>query len=83
MILRLTTGDRIPVDGGIVQGDVWLDKAMLTSEAVPQQRSVGNTVYAGTVIDNSSILFHAAASGSKTILARITKLVRQAQYGDR
>lgn len=79
MRLRLTTGDRVPVDGEIVQGDVWLDEAMLTGEAVPQQRSVGDTVYAGTVVDNGSVLFRAAAIGSKTTLARITKLVRQAQ----
>lgn len=79
MRLRLTTADRVPVDGEIVQGDVWLDEAMLTGEAVPQQRSGGYTVYAGTVIDNGSVLFRAAAIGSKTTLARITKLVPQAQ----
>lgn len=79
MKLRLTTGDHVPVNGEIVQGDLCLDEAMLTGEAVSQQRSVGDTVYAGTVVDNGSVLFRAAAIGSKTTLARITKLVRQAQ----
>ncbi|AYO36610.1 copper-exporting P-type ATPase CopA [Serratia sp. P2ACOL2] len=79
MTLRLTTGDRIPVDGEIIQGEVWLDEAMLTGEAVPQQKSVGDTVHAGTVVDDGSVLFLAGAIGSKTTLARIIKLVRQAQ----
>ncbi|XPP74302.1 copper-exporting P-type ATPase CopA [Serratia liquefaciens] len=79
MTLRLTTGDRIPVDGEIVHGEVWLDEAMLTGEAVPQQKSVGDTVHAGTVVDDGSVLFRAGAIGSKTTLARIIKLVRQAQ----
>ncbi|MDT3251732.1 copper-exporting P-type ATPase CopA [Serratia sp. root2] len=79
MTLRLTTGDRIPVDGEIVQGEVWLDEAMLTGEAVPQQKGIGDTVHAGTVVDDGSVLFRAGAIGSKTTLARIIKLVRQAQ----
>ncbi|WP_410529213.1 copper-exporting P-type ATPase CopA [Serratia sp. AXJ-M] len=79
MTLRLTTGDRIPVDGEIIQGEVWLDEAMLTGEAVPQQKSVGDTVHAGTVVDDGSVLFRAGAIGSKTTLARVIKLVRQAQ----
>ena len=79
MTLRLTTGDRIPVDGEIIQGEIWLDEAMLTGEAVPQQKSVGDTVHAGTVVDDGSVLFRAGAIGSKTTLARIIKLVRQAQ----
>ncbi|PVZ87301.1 Cu+ exporting ATPase [Serratia sp. S1B] len=79
MTLRLTTGDRIPVDGKIIQGEVWIDEAMLTGEAIPQQKGVGDTVHAGTVVDDGSVLFHAEAVGSKTTLARIIKLVRQAQ----
>ncbi|CAI0985525.1 copper-exporting P-type ATPase CopA [Serratia grimesii] len=79
MTLRLTTGDRIPVDGEIIQGEVWLDEAMLTGEAVPQQKSIGDTVHAGTVVDDGTVLFRAGAIGSKTTLARIIKLVRQAQ----
>ncbi|MBP1131479.1 Cu+-exporting ATPase [Serratia sp. PL17] len=79
MTLRLTTGDRVPVDGEIIQGEVWLDEAMLTGEAVPQQKSIGDTVHAGTVVDDGTVLFRAGAIGSKTTLARIIKLVRQAQ----
>ncbi|KSB86175.1 hypothetical protein LFZ31_20810, partial [Salmonella enterica subsp. enterica serovar Newport str. S09097] len=38
MLLRLTTGDRVPVDGEITQGEAWLDEAMLTGEPIPQQK---------------------------------------------
>ncbi|EEP91682.1 Copper-exporting P-type ATPase A [Yersinia kristensenii ATCC 33638] len=41
MTLRLTTGDRVPVDGEIVQGEVWMDEAMLTGEPIPQQKISG------------------------------------------
>lgn len=39
MLLRLTTGDRVPVDGEITQGEAWLDEAMLTGEPIPQQKA--------------------------------------------
>ncbi|OKP04425.1 copper-exporting P-type ATPase CopA [Xenorhabdus eapokensis] len=79
MVLRLTTGDRVPVDGEIIQGTVWLDEAMLTGEPIPQQKTTGDTVHAGTVVQDGTVLFNANAVGSQTTLARIIKLVRQAQ----
>ncbi|PHM47763.1 copper-exporting P-type ATPase CopA [Xenorhabdus miraniensis] len=79
MTLRLVTGDRIPVDGEIIQGTVWLDEAMLTGEPIPQQKSIGDAVHAGTVVQDGTVLFKANAVGSQTTLSRIIKLVRQAQ----
>ncbi|TOM57729.1 hypothetical protein CGH73_26935, partial [Vibrio parahaemolyticus] len=46
MVLRLATGDRVPVDGEIIEGEVWLDEAMLTGEPIPQQKSKGDQVHA-------------------------------------
>ncbi|MEQ4691939.1 copper-exporting P-type ATPase CopA [Providencia manganoxydans] len=79
MVLRLATGDRVPVDGEIIEGEVWLDEAMLTGEPIPQQKSKGDQVHAGTVVQDGTVLFKAAAVGSQTTLARIIHLVRQAQ----
>ena len=79
MTLRLTTGDRVPVDGDITQGDAWLDEAMLTGEPVPQQKSAGDAVHAGTVVTDGSVLFRASRTGSQTTLSRIIRMVRQAQ----
>ncbi|HDR2891326.1 TPA: copper-exporting P-type ATPase CopA [Enterobacter asburiae] len=79
MTLRLTTGDRVPVDGEITQGDAWLDEAMLTGEPIPQQKSLGDAVHAGTVVQDGSVLFRASRTGSHTTLSRIIRMVRQAQ----
>lgn len=79
MTLRLTTGDRVPVDGEIIQGEAWLDEAMLTGEPIPQQKSQGENIHAGTVVQDGSVLFRANAVGSHTTLSRIIKMVRQAQ----
>ncbi len=79
MTLRLTTGDRVPVDGVISQGEAWFDEAMLTGEPVPQQKGDGDTVHGGTVVQDGSVLFTASAVGSQTTLARIIRMVRQAQ----
>lgn len=74
MTLRLTTGDRVPVDGEITQGDAWLDEAMLTGEPIPQQKSQGDAVHAGTVVQDGSVLFRASAVGSHTTLSRIIRM---------
>ncbi|STQ13662.1 copper-exporting P-type ATPase A [Enterobacter cloacae] len=79
MTLRLTTGDRVPVDGDITQGEAWFDEAMLTGEPIPQQKSQGDGVHAGTVVQDGSVLFTASAVGSHTTLSRIIRMVRQAQ----
>ncbi|UWS30304.1 copper-exporting P-type ATPase CopA [Erwinia pyrifoliae] len=79
MTLRVMTGDRVPVDGTIVQGEAWLDEAMLTGEAIPQLKSPGDTLHAGTVLQDGSVLLRAGAVGKNTTLARIIQLVRQAQ----
>lgn len=79
MTLRLATGDRVPVDGKITQGEAWLDEAMLTGEPVPQQKGNGDEVHAGTVVQDGSVLFQASAVGSQTTLSRIIHMVRQAQ----
>ncbi|VVT47988.1 Lead, cadmium, zinc and mercury transporting ATPase (EC (EC; Copper-translocating P-type ATPase (EC [Kosakonia radicincitans] len=79
MTLRLTTGDRVPVDGEISQGEAWFDEAMLTGEPVPQEKSIGESIHAGTVVQDGSVLFTASAVGSHTTLSRIIRMVRQAQ----
>ncbi|TDN55978.1 copper-exporting P-type ATPase CopA [Scandinavium goeteborgense] len=79
MTLRLATGDRVPVDGDITQGEAWFDEAMLTGEPVPQKKSDGDNIHAGTVVQDGSVLFRASAVGSHTTLSRIIRMVRQAQ----
>lgn len=79
MLLRLTTGDRIPVDGVLTYGEIWLDESTLTGEAIAQYKTVGEKVHAGTVVQDGTALLRVSAVGQRTTLARIIKLVRQAQ----
>ncbi|MDF7660476.1 copper-exporting P-type ATPase CopA [Erwiniaceae bacterium L1_54_6] len=79
MVIKLATGDRVPVDGEVDSGEAWCDEAMLTGEAVPQSKQPGDKVYAGTLVQDGTLRFIARATGSHTTLARIINLVRQAQ----
>ncbi|WP_205949900.1 copper-exporting P-type ATPase CopA [Pantoea stewartii] len=79
MILRLVAGDRIPVDGEVQSGEAWCDEAMLTGEAVPQSKTQGDRLFAGTLVQDGTVRFIAQATGGNTALARIIQLVRKAQ----
>ncbi|WP_368913339.1 copper-exporting P-type ATPase CopA [Mixta calida] len=79
MILRLTAGDRVPVDGVISEGEAWMEESMLTGEPLPQHKSQGESIHAGTLVQDGAILLRASAIGKNTTLSRIIQLVRQAQ----
>ncbi|MGQ3903918.1 copper-exporting P-type ATPase CopA [Mixta calida] len=79
MILRLTAGDRVPVDGVISEGEAWMEESMLTGEPLPQHKSQGESIHAGTLVQDGAMLLRASAIGKNTTLSRIIQLVRQAQ----
>lgn len=79
MTLRLVTGDRVPVDGVITEGEAWMDESMLTGEPLPQHKASEDALHAGTLVQDGSVLFRASAIGKNTTLSRIIQLVRQAQ----
>ena len=72
-------GDRIPVDGVVLEGYSSIDEAMLTGESLPVEKEAGATVYAGTINKTGSFTFTASAVGKDTALARIVHLVQEAQ----
>ena len=72
-------GDRIPVDGIIEEGHSSVDEGMLTGESLPVEKTVGSVVYAGTINKIGSFIFKASAVGKDTTLARIVRLVQEAQ----
>ena len=78
MILRLTAGDRVPVDGVISEGEARMEESMLTGEALPQHKSQGESIHAGTLVQDGAILLRASAI-ENTTLSRIIQLVRRAQ----
>jgi len=77
--IRIRPGERIPVDGEIFEGGSHVDESMLTGEPMPVSKSVGDTVYSGTLNTSGSFLMKATRIGKDTALAHIIELVRQAQ----
>ncbi|WP_095211437.1 heavy metal translocating P-type ATPase [Endozoicomonas ascidiicola] len=78
-IVRVRPGEKIPVDGCVTEGESYLDESMLTGEPIPVAKSVGDTISAGTINKNGSLLFTAEKVGSETALAQIIAMVKKAQ----
>ncbi len=77
--LRLRPGDAVPVDGRVEEGQTAVDESMLTGESLPVKKSAGDHVVAGTLNQQGSVLFTAEKTGADTVLARMIRLVGQAQ----
>ncbi len=77
--LRIRPGEKIPVDGKIVEGSSTIDESMLTGEPMPVEKNVGDEVIAGTINKSGSFLFVSTRIGKDTALAHIIEMVRQAQ----
>lgn len=78
-ILRVRSGDKIPVDGEVLEGLSTVNESMLTGEAEPIEKSAGSLLSAGTVNGQGSLLFKATRIGSDTLLAQIITMVGKAQ----
>jgi Cu+-exporting ATPase len=78
-LVRIRPGERVPVDGVVVEGTSTVDESMLTGESLPVEKAPGVPVAAGTVNRTGSFIFRASRVGSETTLARITQLVAEAQ----
>jgi len=78
-VILVRPGEKIPVDGEIIDGASTLDEAMVTGESVPVQKTVGDEVVGATLNKTGSFKFRATRVGKDTFLAQIVKLVQQAQ----
>lgn len=78
-IIRVRPGEKIPVDGVIVEGRSSVDESMLTGEPIPVEKNPGDEVDAGTINKLGTFTFKATRVGKDTALARIIELVRKAQ----
>jgi Cu+-exporting ATPase len=77
--VRIRPGERVPVDGKVLEGSSHVDESMLTGEPVPVKREPGDAVTGGTVNGQGSLLIEVSAVGQKTVLAQIVATVREAQ----
>lgn len=72
-------GQKIPVDGVLIEGSSFVDESMLTGEPVPVEKTVKSTVVAGTLNTSGSFIFRTTKVGSETLLAQIITMVEEAQ----
>jgi Cu+-exporting ATPase len=77
--LRVRPGDRVPVDGVVLEGYGAVDESMLTGEAIPAEKAPGGAVTGGTLNGNGSLVIRAERVGSETLLAQIVRLVGEAR----
>jgi Cu+-exporting ATPase len=78
-IILVKPGEKIPVDGVVLEGNTSIDEAMLTGESMPVDKKAGDKVFAASINKNGMIKFKATKVGSDTALAQIIKLVEDAQ----
>ncbi|MDE2462734.1 MAG: copper-translocating P-type ATPase, partial [Alphaproteobacteria bacterium] len=77
--LRVRPGEKIPVDGQIVEGHASIDEALLTGEAMPVEKKPGDKVIAGALNRTTGFVMQAEKVGAETVLARIVQMVSEAQ----
>ncbi|ALJ05116.1 ATPase [Pseudalgibacter alginicilyticus] len=77
-LLRVKPGDKIPVDGNIIEGESSVDESMITGEPIPVLKKINDTVNAGTINGKQSFVMKAEKIGSDTLLSQIAQMVNQA-----
>ncbi|WP_133127310.1 copper-transporting P-type ATPase [Legionella nagasakiensis] len=77
--LRVRPGEKIPVDGEIIDGKSYIDESMVTGEPMPVEKNKGSTVIGGTINQTGSFVMKALHVGQDTMLARIVQMVSEAQ----
>ncbi len=77
-VLRVKPGDKIPVDGKIVEGSSNVDESMITGEPIPVSKKIGDKVSSGTINGNQSFVMEAEKVGSETLLSQIIQMVNNA-----
>ncbi|MFZ5558480.1 MAG: heavy metal translocating P-type ATPase [Pseudomonadota bacterium] len=78
-LVQVRPGERIPVDGQVLEGSSYVDESMITGEPVPVAKSAGASVVGGTVNKTGAFTFRATQVGADTVLAQIVRMVEQAQ----
>ncbi|KNE23125.1 heavy metal translocating P-type ATPase [Achromobacter spanius] len=78
-LIEVRPGERIPVDGEVVEGNSYIDESMISGEPVPVEKTPGAEVVGGTVNQNGALTFRATKVGGDTLLAQIIRMVEQAQ----
>ncbi|MBI5065172.1 copper-translocating P-type ATPase [Candidatus Woesearchaeota archaeon] len=78
-LVRVRPGEKVPVDGIIVEGYSSVDESMITGESIPVEKKIDDKIIGGTLNKHGSFIFKATKIGSETVLSQIIKLVEDAQ----
>lgn len=78
-LIRVRPGEKIAVDGIVLEGETSIDESMVTGESIPVDKSAGDTVIGSTINNSGTIIFRAEKVGSETMLAQIVDFVKKAQ----
>lgn len=78
-IVKIKPGQRIPVDGIVLEGDSYVDESLLTGEPIPVLKAMGNMVYTGTINQNGALQVRVEKTGEDTMLSSIIRMVKDAQ----
>lgn len=78
-IILVKPGEKIPVDGKVIEGMSFVDESMISGEPIPVEKKSGDELFAGTINQNGSLQLQATAVGSETILSQIIQRVQEAQ----
>ncbi|MFS9248390.1 heavy metal translocating P-type ATPase [Streptococcus infantis] len=78
-LIRVRPGEKIAVDGTVLEGETSIDESMVTGESIPVDKSVGDAVIGSTINNSGTIIFRAEKVGSETMLAQIVDFVKKAQ----
>ena len=78
-VVRVRPGDKIPLDGQVVEGRSYVDESMLTGEPLPVEKGQGDAVTGGTINSEGGLIVRVSATGADTVLAQIIQMVEQAQ----
>ncbi len=78
-LIRVRPGEKIAVDGIVLEGETSIDESMVTGESIPVDKSAGDTVIGSTINNSGTLVFKAEKVGSETMLAQIVDFVKKAQ----
>ena len=78
-LIRVRPGEKIAVDGTVLEGETSIDESMVTGESIPVDKSVGDAIIGSTINNSGTIIFRAEKVGSETMLAQIVDFVKKAQ----
>jgi len=73
-------GEKVPVDGKVIEGTTYVDESMITGEGVPVHKGIGSEVIGGTINGKGSVLVEVSRIGKDTVLSKVIRLVEEAQF---